>query len=142
MKKGVIIAIVATLLAIIVIVVGIVFGLQMAKGGGDENGEDISNKEVYQHDVGEMHSNLAESKRFVKINVTVETIDEKFLEILMNKNYIIRNEITEIIRSKKVEEIEGSEGQKNLQKQIVSRLNEVFNTKAISQVYFNDFIVQ
>lgn len=142
MKKGVIIAIVAVVLAIVVIAVGIIFGLKMAKGSGGEGTEDISNKEIFQHDVGEMYSNLSESKNIVKVTATVETTDEKFQETLEEKNYIIRNEINEIVRSKTKEEVQGSDGQKNLQKQIVTRLNEVFNTKVISDVYFNDFIVQ
>ena len=143
MKKGIIIAIVAGLLAVIIIVVGVLFGIQMMnKNKGGEDTEDISKKEVFKLDVGEIISNISESKRLVKVNPTVETTDEKFLVTLENKNYIIRNEDTEIIRSKKAEELEGSEGQKNLQKQIVTRLNEVFNTKLISDVYFNDFIVQ
>ena len=141
MKKGVIVAIVAVLLAIVVIVVGIVFGLQMAnKDKGDS--DDISQKEIYQHDVGEMYSNLSESKKLVKVTTTVETTDEDYLEILENKNYIIRNEINEIIRSKKEEEIRGKDAQESIQKQIVTKLNEVFNTEVISDVYFNDFIVQ
>lgn len=141
MKKSVIIAIIAIVLAVVVIVVGVLFGLNMAKDKGEAS-DDISQKEIYQHDVGEMYSNLSESKKLVKVNVTVETTEEAYLETLENKNYIIRNEVNEIIRSKKLEEVEGSEGQKNLQKQIVTRLNEVFNTKVISDVYFNDFIVQ
>lgn len=141
--KKIIIIGVFVLIAIIAIVFGVIFGLQMVnKGGADEAGTDISSKEIFQHDAGEMYSNLSESKKLVKINPTVETTDEKFLEVLTNKNYIIRNEINEIIRSKKEEEIKGSEGQKNLQKQILARLNEVFNTKVISNVYFKDFIVQ
>lgn len=141
MKKSVIIAIIAIVLAVVVIVVGVIFGLRMAKGNGEVS-DDISQKEIYQHDVGEMYSNLSESKKLVKVSATVETTEEEYLETLESKNYIIRNEINEIIRSKKLEEIEGSEGQKNLQSQIVTRLNEVFNTKVISDVYFNDFIVQ
>lgn len=141
MKKSVIIAIVAILLAIVVIVVGIVFGLQMAKVSGQDS-DDVSQKEIYQHDVGEMHSNLSESKKLVKVTPTVETTDEKYIGTLQNKNYIIRNEINEIIRSKKEEEVIGKDAQDNVQKQIVTRLNEIFNTKVISDVYFNDFIVQ
>lgn len=112
MKKSVIIAIVAVLLAVVVIVVGIIFGLRMAKGNGEKVSDDISQKEIYQHDVGEMYSNLSESKKLVKVSATVETTEEEYLETLETKNYIIRNEINEIIRSKKLEEIEGSEGQK------------------------------
>lgn len=141
MKKGIIIAIVAVLISIVIIVVGVIVGLKFY-GNSNNDSEDISKKEIYQHDAGEMYSNLSESKKIVKITATVETTDEKFNETLTDKNYIIRNEINEIIRSKKLEEVEGSDGQKNLQKQILTRLNEVFNTQAISDVYFNDFIVQ
>ena len=143
--KKIIIIGVFVLIAIIAIVFGIIFGLQIMnkdKGPETEVELDISSAKIFQHDVGEMFCNLAESRKLVKINPTVETTDEKFIEVLTNKNYIIRNEINEIIRSKKAEEIEGSEGQKSLQKQILTRLNEIFNTKVISNVYFKDFIVQ
>lgn len=142
-KKKIIIIVGVALVVIAAIVIGIIFGLQMMNKGNQAQTEvDISNKKVFQHDVGEMFSNVSDGKKLVKINATVECTDEKFIEVLTSKNYIIRNEITEIIRGKKVEELEGSEGQKNLQKQILARLNEVFNTKVISDVYFQDFIVQ
>lgn len=139
-KKKIIIIAAIALILIVVIALGVIFGLKMMKG--DKGADDISNKEIFQHDVGEMYSNLSESKKLVKVNPTVETTDEEFLETLATKNYIIRNEVNEIIRSKNEEEIRGSEGQKQLQNSILNRLNEVFNTQVITDVYFKDFIVQ
>lgn len=139
-KKKVIIILVVVLFLIVAIALGVVFGMKMMKS--DKTEEDISTKEVFQHDVGELITNLTGSKKLVKVNPTVETTDEKFLETLTNKNYIIRNEVNEIIRSKNEEQIRGNEAQKQLQQSILKRLNEVFNTQVISNVYFKDFIVQ
>ncbi|AFS78599.1 flagellar basal body-associated protein FliL [Gottschalkia acidurici 9a] len=141
--KKIIIIGVFVLLAIVAIIFGAIFGLQMSKNSATSGMESaMINKDIFKYDVGEMYCNLSESRKLVKINITVETANEKFLEILENKNYIIRHEINEIIRSKKEDELSGSEGQKAIQKEILGRLNEVFNTKLISDVYFNDFIVQ
>ncbi len=139
-KKKIIIILAVVLFLIVAVALGVVFGMKMMKG--DKAEEDISAKEVFQHDVGELITNLTGSKKLVKVNPTVETTDEKFLETLTNKNYIIRNEVNEIIRSKNEEEIRGNEAQKQLQQSIIKRLNEVFNTQVISDVYFKDFIVQ
>lgn len=139
-KKKIIIGVVVVVFLIVAIALGVVFGMKMSKG--DKGEEDISEKEVFQHDVGELITNISASKKLVKLNPTVETTDEKFLETLTNKNYIIRNEVNDIVRSKSEEEIKGSEAQKQLQDSILKRLNEVFNTKVISNVYFKDFIVQ
>lgn len=140
-KTGIIIGVFA-LFAILAIVVGIIFGLQMVKKSDSNSEEAMLNKEIHKLDIGEMYCNLSESKKIVKINTTVETPDKKFFEVLEGKVYIIRHEINEIIRGKKQEEVEGSEGQKNVQAEVVKRLNEVFKTKLITDVYFNDFIVQ
>ena len=60
MKKGVIIAIVAGLLAVIIIVVGVLFGIKMMnKDKGGESTEDISKKEVFKLDVGEIISKFS-----------------------------------------------------------------------------------
>ena len=129
-------------LAIVAIVFGVIFGLQMSNNSSNNNVEDMASKTIFRHDVGEMYCNLSESRKIVKVNTTIETTNEKFLEVLTNKSYIIRDEINKIIRSKKEDEISGSEGQKNIQKEVVAKLNEIFNTKLITDVYFNDFIVQ
>ena len=141
--KKIIIIGVFVLLAIVAIIFGVIFGLQMSKNSATSGMESVmANKDMFKYDVGEMYCNLSESRKLVKINITVETTNEKFLTVLESKNYIIRHEINEIIRGKKEDELSGSEGQKVIQKEILGRLNEVFNTKLISDVYFNDFIVQ
>ena len=139
--KKIIVVVSLVVVALSITALGVFFGITMSKDKGDKK-EDISKKEIYQHDIGEIYSNLSESKKLVKINPTVETTDEKFVETLTNKNYIIRNEINEIIRSKSEDEIKGSDGQKQLQDSILTRLNKVFNTQVITNVYFKDFIVQ
>ncbi|KNF08823.1 flagellar basal body-associated protein FliL [Gottschalkia purinilytica] len=130
-------------LSIVVLVFGAIFGIQMSK---DKSSKDMayeaSSDSLYEFNIGEMYCNLSESKRIIKINTTIETTNEKLVKSLEKKSFIIKDEINKILRNKKEEDIEGSKGQQDLQKEILSKINEAFNTKSIVNIYFDEFIVQ
>jgi len=134
-KKILIISIIVVIL--LVIVSATVFGIFFMK---DDDKEE--NKEEYYFNVGEIYSNLSDSKRIMKLNLTISASDEKLKEELEEKSFLIKDELYKILRNKKINEIEGKEGQLVLKKEIITNLNETFTTDKIVDVYFDEIIVQ
>lgn len=58
------------------------------------------------------------------------------------KQFLIRDEVNKIVRNSTEEELEGKEGQINLQNKIKENLIELFSDQNITNVYFDDFIIQ
>jgi len=85
---------------------------------------------------------MKDSNRIVKINITAEVQNEDLITEFESKNFLIKDEINKIIRSKTEEEIEGSQGQLKLQNDITARLKSLFNNNDIVNVYFSELIVQ
>lgn len=78
----------------------------------------------------------------MKVNITVETKDEKIHQALdKNKSKIINN-ILELIRSKTEEDLAGNAGQQLLQKEILEIIQSIVPTEKITNVYFIEFIIQ
>jgi len=137
-KKNVIIVVLLVLL-IIVSAVGIILGLKFIKGD-DLN---INRKEeTYSLDLKDMYCNVKDSNKIVKVNITIETNNKNTVEVLSEKVYLIRDEINQIIRNKTEDELKGREGQVNLQNDIREALIRIFKDEAITNVYFNDFVMQ
>ncbi|NLV76433.1 MAG: flagellar basal body-associated FliL family protein [Tissierellia bacterium] len=89
-----------------------------------------------------MYCNIKDSKKIVRVKVTIETNNKNTLELLENKQFLIRDDINKIIRSKTEEELQGDEGQIKLQKEIKESLIKLFDDVAITNVYFDDLIIQ
>ena len=89
-----------------------------------------------------MYCNIKDSKKIVKVKITIETNNKNTLELLENKQFLIRDDINKIIRSKTEEELQGDEGQIKLQKEIKESLIKLFDDVAITNIYFDDLIIQ
>ncbi|MGF7057159.1 flagellar basal body-associated FliL family protein [Brassicibacter mesophilus] len=120
------------------LIIGTVFGIMLLK----QNEQKVAEKQLYYYNIGEMYCNLKNSNRIVKINTTVEMNNEELIVSLEEKSFLIKDEINKIIRNKTEQDIEGSEGQLSLQKEITEKLIELFGNTEISNVYFDEFIVQ
>ena len=134
-KKTIIIVVMVLVFAILIgIVVGFLFWKKANSG----------EKEVVKYNltVDEMYSNIKDSKRILKMKITIESIDPKSIEKLTEKNFLVRDEVNKIVRNKTDDELEGADGQTNLQKEIKSSLITLFEDKNITDVYFNEFIIQ
>ncbi|WP_339788522.1 flagellar basal body-associated FliL family protein [Tissierella sp.] len=90
----------------------------------------------------DLYCNIKDSKRILKIKITLETINEDTLTTLTEKQFLIRDDVNKIITNLTEEELRGKEGQINLQNQIKTNMVELFNDESIINVYFNDFIIQ
>ncbi len=98
--------------------------------------------ETFALTLDDMYCDLKDGKGIVKLNVTIETYSKETLEALEKRVYLIKNNINEIVRNKTEEELKGKDGQVNLQKEIKDNLVKVFEDDRITNVYFNQFVIQ
>ncbi len=98
-------------------------------------------KESYYFNVDQMICNLMDTNSIARLKIVIETTDEELLKEFEKKNFLIKNSINEIIRNKQRDELEGSSGQLSLQKELVKRLQTIFN-KEIINIYFEELIIQ
>jgi len=134
-KKILIIVIIIFML--LIIVSGTVFGILFMKSD-DESKE----SEEYYFNVGEVYSNIADSRRIVKLNLTISAKSEKLIEEFNEKSFLIKDELYKILTNKKIDDIQGKESQELLKKQIIKNLEKKFSTDKILNIYFDEIIVQ
>lgn len=136
-KNKTLIVIVVLILALLIgIVAGIFIFLNSSDG---EKAKDIPTYTVVSDD---LYGNIKDSKKILKLNIVVETTDEKIQETLTNKMFLIRDRANEIVVTKTEEELREEKGQTLLKEKIKKDLMEIFETDKITNVYFNDFIIQ
>ncbi len=123
---------------IILIVGGAVFLLVSYKDSKSEEAK----IELFYYDVGEIYCNLMDSNKIVKLKITIELTNEKVVEELEKRNFSIKHEINAIMINKTKKDLEGNEGLLSLQSEITNKLIEIFNTKYINKIYFEEFIIQ
>lgn len=134
-KKTIIIIVIVLVLAIFAgIALGIVFFRK------DSN----SPKEVIKYNltIDDMYCNIKDSRRILKLKMTIESIDERSIGKLTEKTFLIRDEVNKIVRDKTDDQLQGTEGQTSLQTEIKNSLIELFEDETITNVYFDDFIIQ
>ena len=136
-----IILIVILVLVIVLAIFGAALGIMYYKNSKEinSNGKPAQSFNLTLED---MYCNIKDSKKIAKIKVTVETSNEQTLEYLTEKQFLIRDNINKIIRNKGEDQIEGKEGQNNLQKEIKESLVDLFDNNNITNIYFNDFVIQ
>ncbi len=136
-KNTIVIIIIVLLLSLIVgIAVGIFF---FSKNSGEKKEKEI---QTYSITLEDLYCNIKDSKRILKIRITLETTSEKTLGKLTEKQFLIRDEVNKIIANLTEDELRGKEGQVNLQNQIKTNIVDLFNDESIINIYFNDFIIQ
>ncbi|NMB08999.1 MAG: flagellar basal body-associated FliL family protein [Tissierellia bacterium] len=133
--------IILLVLIIVLAIVGIVLGIMFYR---NKNADNSANKQIetFNLTLNDMYSNIKDSKKIVKLKITVVTNDKKTYETLEGKQFLIRDDINKIIRNKTEEELQGEEGQTKLQSEIKASLVDLFNDEAIINVYFDDLIIQ
>lgn len=90
----------------------------------------------------EFVTNLKGDDKFIKAGVELEVYDKNVLNELKDQNPKIRDAILQILRNKTAQDLEGSAGQAKLQNEIKNEINKILGADKITNVYFDDFIVQ
>jgi len=87
-------------------------------------------------------SNVKDSNKILKLVVRLELSNSKIEEIAIARTPQLRHEINLLLRGKTEEDLKGSEGQSNLQKEILDVTRKLLNTEQVLNVYFDEFIIQ
>lgn len=103
-----------------------------------------STKEIktFTYSIGELYANLKESRKILKVNIDVETTNEKINDQLNDKSSEVVNNILEVLRSKDESQLSGDKGQQSLRKEILKTIKGVVPSDNITDVYFVEFIIQ
>lgn len=130
------------MIIVIVLIVALLAGIGVGIMVWKKNSN--TEKEVIKHSftMDDMYCNIKDSKRILKLKMTLESTNLKTIENLTEKDFLARDEVNKIVRNRTLEELEGKEGQVNLQKEIKVNLIELFEDETITDIYFNDFIIQ
>lgn len=98
--------------------------------------------ETTLYSIGELYSNMKDSRRILKMNIDIEISDKEVTPKLEKKKSEIINNILEILRSKEITVLDGTEGQQALRKEILNSIKKIVPSDGIMDVYFVEFIVQ
>lgn len=134
-KKNLIIIIVLAL----VLIVGVIIGIIIYTNG---SGEKVKEVPTYTVGIEDLYCNIKDSKKMLKINIIIETSNDKLKENIENKKFLVRDLTNEIIVSKTEDDLLGDKGQSKLKLEILKNLAEFFESEEITNIYFNDFIIQ
>lgn len=139
MSRGLMIRILL-ILVIIIAVTGIVIGIMFYRNNPKALSKNKT--EIYNLTLQDMYCNIKESRKIAKVRITIETKEQKTLDLIESRQFLIRDDINKIIRNKTEEELQGKEGHVALQKEIKESLNRLFDKGNITNIYFDDLIIQ
>lgn len=136
MNKRILLIVLLIVLGISIIIAG-VLGFLYFKSKNTS----VEEKEKLYYEVGDMSTNLKGISRKVKLFITIEYTDKKLLK-KFEESKKIKDVILKILRNKTADDLDGIEGHSSLQKEITNILVKTFANEEITNVYFNEFIVQ
>ncbi len=95
-------------------------------------------------DAGDYTTNLADpsGRRVIRVKVELSLSDQKALAELDKHKGDVRNAILMVLRSKQAEEVQGSQGQVNLGRDIQAKVAPLITPGKIDNVNFLEFVVQ
>ena len=113
----------------------------------------LGEEEIYDIELGSpIRTNLAKSidgnphvisiELSVGINNTVKKESTAFIELITVKEQVVRNVALTVIRKKTMQELERPDGLEILEKDILTKLQEQFNSNLIVRVIGSDMILQ
>lgn len=112
-----------------------------SSGTPQEKKEDLSEKETFSVTLDDMYCNVNDSKKILKIKITVQTSNKDKLALIEAKKFIVRDEANKIIRNNSEKDLMGMEGMENLKRAIQKTLAASFSDETI-MITFDDFVIQ
>ena len=154
MSKKMLIILVIGLLAAAIIGGGVFFYLQ-SKGSGSEKGlgaegtqnsaekEEIDKKKI-NFPLENFIVNLADpgGKRYLSTKIVLEFNDKGVIPSLETKVPEMRDRILMILPTKTFKEIQSVEGKNSLRSTLIAELNQVLQKGKITNIFFQEFVVQ
>jgi len=88
--------------------------------------------------------NLADpgGKRYLRVSMALEITDQKFIEEVKKKIPQMRDRILMILPARNFKDIRTSSGKDSLRKEIIAQLNPLLDKCKITNLYFQEFVIQ
>ena len=88
--------------------------------------------------------NLADpgGKRYLRVTIALEIDDQDFVEKVKKIVPKMRDKVLLILPAKKFKDIQTSSGKDALRKEILAQLNPLLNKCKITNLYFQEFVIQ
>jgi flagellar basal body-associated protein FliL len=98
----------------------------------------------YIYSVGEITVNLNEPgyKRYIKVDVSLGSTDKALETELAEYMSKVKDTINEILRSKKIEDINTAEKTDAIKNEIRDKVNSLLTKGKVTKVYFNQILIQ
>ena len=81
-------------------------------------------------------------RRFLRIKVNLEMLDEEGYEEVINLGAEARDSIIKILNNKQFKELDSVQGKLHLKNQITAQINGFLQRGVVKNVYFSEFVVQ
>lgn len=140
-KLNIKILIIVVLVVLVAGGIGLLYVKNKASAGTEEKKEDLSTKETFSVTLDDMYCNVNDSKKILKIKITVQTSNKEKLPLIEAKQFVIRDEANKIIRNNSEKDLMGMEGMENLKRAIQKTLATSFSDDSIL-ITFDDFVIQ
>ncbi len=88
--------------------------------------------------------NLADAgnRRYLRTQVTIEYAEKKLLAELELKNHRLKDAVINILRGKRVADLDSNEKTEALRQELITAVNELLVDGQIIGLYFEEFIIQ
>ena len=103
---------------------------------------DLENLIFYQMDPIIVNPAESNGERYLKATVSLEAYDPQIINEIDKRLPQIKNQINNILSSKRIEQVQRNEDKERLQREIQSRINGLLSTGNIYNVYFEEFVYQ
>ncbi|HHX10830.1 MAG TPA: flagellar basal body-associated FliL family protein [Firmicutes bacterium] len=91
--------------------------------------------------LGQFITNLKDSGRYIRVTLDLQALDSESHKQLTNRSSELKTDIYALLRSKQYEELVGEEGLRNLQKDVLERIDAKC-PGMVRAVFFTEFIIQ
>ncbi|HHW18202.1 MAG TPA: flagellar basal body-associated FliL family protein [Firmicutes bacterium] len=105
------------------------------------SGKQAEQEKPVIYSLGQFITNLADPGRFIRVTVDLEITGGEKGDVVASRASELKTDIYALLRSKSYEELQGENGLRQLQKEILARI-ESKCPGSVRNVYFSEFIVQ
>ena len=138
-KKLAIFSIVVFVVSILVFATTLYLVFFRAPASADNTPKKI---DTYKYDLGDFSTNIGSSGRYFKGKIVIETTSKKTPALIEENVEPIRDHILKVLISQDVKNMMSDTGIENIKKDIKKHIGEIIGTDDISNVYFQDYIIQ
>lgn len=124
------------IILIAITLVGAVAVVVVLKMTGEQEAKEPTIDEILEAsvDIPEITTNLA-GDSFIRISFKIQTDSKKAMEEVTKRDFQVKNIIIHTLSEKTPEQVQGSEGQTQLENELKDQINELMQEGKVEQVY-------